>query len=120
MSDKSPLRQARESAGLSRAKMAEKLGTTVHKYWHAEMPPYDADPELVEQAWKVLGGTPKDPPSRTDVGQPRGSSTRGYRWVCRECGHVEVTPIPAVEVWHVCLKRKGKDGSRVRLVLDTT
>lgn len=104
--DKSPLRVAREAAGLSRAQLAEKIETTQHHVWHAEMPPYDADPELIASAWAALGRDPVSPqeePSRADVGQPRMDLT----WICPQCKATQTTPPSALECGHLC-PRKGR------------
>jgi hypothetical protein len=110
MTDKSPLRLAREGAGLSRKAMADKLGTTVHRYWHCEEPPFDGDPELMASAWSLLGQPPEDPPAapqdtprQEQRGQPRGEIT----WRCPHCDATQVTMAGVLSVGHKCPKLKS-------------
>jgi transcriptional regulator with XRE-family HTH domain len=117
MAEKSALRLAREAAGLSRKQVAEKLGTTEHHYWHCEMPPFDGPADVLQAAHQLLqvplGGAPTIQPQgkRADVEQPRGELT----WRCGRCGHVETQPAGALEVWHICPKRKDMNDKRERL-----
>lgn len=109
MTDKSPLRLARERAGLSRKAMADRLETTVHRYWHCEEPPFDGDPELVASAWSLLGQPAEEPPTttpqttkRTDREAPKGEIT----WRCPHCDTTQVTMAGVLSVGHMCPKSK--------------
>lgn len=111
MTDKSPLRLAREAAGLSRKAMADKLGTTIHHYWHCEEPPFDGDPALMTSAWNLLGQAPVDPPATTQDtprqeqrAEPRGELT----WRCPKCDTTQVTMAGVRAVGHKCRKNAHK------------
>lgn len=95
VTDKSALRRAREARGLSRAAVAEALGTTVHHYYHCEMPPFTEDLGLMRRAEEYLGVSASRDPS-----EPR-------LWRCKICRHEEEQPGAVTEVMHKC-RGKGK------------
>jgi transcriptional regulator with XRE-family HTH domain len=118
--DKTPLRSAREAAGLSRKEVADKLDTTVHHYWQCEMPQGNPDPELLQRALSLLGvggsggRSPQASSQGADLGTPRGQLT----WVCPRCGDKMTTLPGTLEVSHPCPK-SGKKRVMYRLELQT-
>lgn len=105
MTEKSVLRETRERKGLSRQQVAEALGTTVHHYYHCEMPPFTSDPELIRRAQEYLGISEED----GVVKVPDGSVLR--TWKCPAC-HERVQQF-GIEAWHRC---HGKPGKLIKLV----
>lgn len=114
--DKSPLRLARERAGLSRKAIAEKLGTTEHHYWHCEMPPFDGPADVLQRACELLGvaTSPQGTPRKSVREAPREPQT----WRCPKCGATTKQPASASEVGHSCYKTGSAQYVKMILVTE--
>jgi transcriptional regulator with XRE-family HTH domain len=112
--------QARKAAGISRAEMVNRLGTTVHHYWQVERNPQGADPDLTIRAHEALG-IPLEAVSSSGEGtSPRegqrqeGEGPTMRVWRCLRCQWETTQPGNAVA--HKC-PRYGYKIVQLRLVV---